>query len=361
MSAADANEDQRPVATRTSGVSPRTSLVWALTLGIAAAGVLIRPHLGESRLVPSPSVLALVLGLALGALPAVRARVAVGARAVSKQAIPFAIVLIGFGLDLGPLLASGTLGGSLAAVLVTMGVAFAAALIAGRLCGLDPRASLLLGAGTAVCGNSAIMAVAPTVQPDDEDLGLAIGVINLLGVAMLFALPPAAAAVGIGGPAGGALAGLTVHAVPQSIATGEAFGEGAVEWATLFKLIRVAMLVPLVVVLAFVLGRRRGERGEGAARGVGIPWFVVLFVVAAALRASGWFDGAVGAGDDAQPAWAWLRQAGSFLLAAALAAIGLTLQVRTLLRVGPKFLLAGGLTVVLMVIAAIPLVRWLFA
>lgn len=337
-----------------------TPAVWAATLAIAAAAVLVRPELGTSRLVPSPSVLALAFGLLLGALPAVRDRLAPGARVVSKQAIPIAIVLIGFGLDLRPLVGSGAIAGSLAAVVLAMGVGFGGSMLFGRLCGLDARASLLLGAGTAVCGNSAIMAVAPTVQPRDEDIGLAIGAVNLLGVIMLFALPPAATAVGVVGPSGGALAGMTVHAVPQAIATGEAFGDDAVQWATLFKLVRVAMLVPLVVVLAIALGRARGRDASAESGGATVPWFVVLFVVAAGLRASGWFDAAIGEGDAARPAWAWLQQGGRFLLAAALAAIGLTLDVRTLVRVGPRFLVAGTLAVVLMVAASIPLVRWLF-
>ena len=88
-----------------------------------------------------------------------------------------------------------------------------------------------------------------------------------------------------GDAAGGALAGTTVHAVPQAIATGEAFGPEAVEWATLYKLLRVAMLVPLVVLLALVVPSRSG--GQRERKAVGVPHFVWLFVVASALRASG--------------------------------------------------------------------------
>ncbi len=328
-----------------------------LCAALAAGAALVRPLFGESRLVPSPSVLALIMGLLLGLAPAVQAHMVSAAKTVSKRAIPAAIVLIGFGMDLGPLLDGGALGGTLLVVLAGIAVAFAGALLAGKLCGLDPRASLLLGAGTAICGNSAIMAVAPTVEADEEDLGLAIGVINLLGVAMLFALPPAAIAVGIEGQAGGALAGLTVHAVPQAIATGEAFGPEAVEWATLYKLLRVAMLVPMVVVLALLVPARDGTRRKGG--GVGVPHFVWLFAVASALRASGWLDAEFSIAGDTRPAWGWLKQSGSWLLAAALAAIGMTLHVPRLIRVGPRFLLAGALAVTAMVAVTMPLVIWL--
>jgi uncharacterized integral membrane protein (TIGR00698 family) len=345
------------MSTESSGPDRSVLLCGLLCAGLAAAAVLLRPALGPSRLVPSPSVLALVLGLALALIPAVQARFASAAKTVSKAVIPAAIVLIGFGMDLERLLEGGAIGGTLLVVVAAMVVAFVGAIVAGRVCGLDPRAALLLGAGTAVCGNSAIMAVAPTVKAKEEDLGLAIGVINLLGVAMLFVLPPAAAALGVGGNAGGALAGLTVHAVPQAIATGQAFGGTAEEWATLFKLLRVAMLVPTVVLLAVLL-RDGGGAGEGR-KGVGVPHFVWLFVVASGLRATGWLDGEVALGEDARPLWGWLKQGGSWLLALALAAIGLTLNVPRLVRVGPRFLLAGVLAVLCMVAASLPMVLWL--
>ena len=145
-----------------------------------------------------------------------------------------------------------------------MVVAFFGAALGARLLGLGSRAAFLLGAGTAVCGNSAIMAIAPTVEADEEEIGLSIGVINLLGILMLFALPPLAGALDLGISAGGALAGLTVHAVPQAIATGEAFGDGALEWATLYKLLRVALLIPVVVIVSLIASRKSEGGGKRA-------------------------------------------------------------------------------------------------
>lgn len=330
----------------------RPSAAWVLCIALALLAIFVRPSLGTSRLIPSPSVLALIVGMVLGGLPGVRARLGAGAKVVSKGAIPYAIVLIGFGLDLAPLIEGGALAGGLLAVIALMAVAFGAALIAGKLLGLDPRVSLLIGAGTAVCGNSAIMAVAPTVDPKDEDLGLSIGVINLLGVAMLFALPPIAAAFGVEGLAGGALAGLTVHAVPQAIATGEAFGADAADWATLYKLLRVAMLVPVVLILAWTLARVRKSTREVENK-AGLPWFIFAFVAAAGLRATGWLDGEV----EGKALWGWLRSGGSLLLGAALAAIGIGLDVGRLVRVGPRVLLAATLTVAAMVAAGLPIVE----
>lgn len=347
-----------------AGAAPGRSLLrfaWWVAAGLSLAAALVHPHLASafngSRLVPSESVLALLFGILVGLAPGIQALLGGSLKRVSKQAIPIAIVAIGFSLDLGPLVKSGQIGISLVLVLVAMSVAFAASMLFGRLLGLDPRASMLLGAGTAVCGNSAIMAVAPTVKADDRDLGLAIGVINLLGVLMLFVLPPVATSAGIVGEEGGALAGLTVHAVPQAIATGEAFGPTALEFATLFKLLRVAMLVPFVVILALALSRVR--KGSVERKGAALPWFVVLFVVAAAVRSFGLVGQEITLGADTEPLWYWLKKGGKFLLAVALAAIGAGLDLRTLLRVGPRVLVAGALAVATMVAVMIPLVGWL--
>ncbi len=337
-------------------------LGWWLAAGVALAARLLQPQLFDafdgSRFVPSTSVLALLFGMVAGGLPGLRARLASTMKTVSKQAIPIAIVAIGFGLDLEPLLASGQLGVSVGLVLVGMAVAFGASMLFGKLFGLDPRASMLLGAGTAVCGNSAIMAVAPTVDAKEEDLGLSIGVINLLGVLMVIALPPAVSSFGVTNAEGGALAGLTVHAVPQAIATGEAFGAEATVLATVFKLLRVVMLAPVVFLLAFVLRRVRGE-GDIQKKKAGLPWFVLLFVVAAVIRALGPLDTDLKLGVESKPIWSWIQLAGKFLLGVALAAIGMSLDIKTLIRVGPRVLLAGTCAVVAMVAALVPLVRWL--
>ncbi|MEL6431515.1 MAG: putative sulfate exporter family transporter [Planctomycetota bacterium] len=329
---------------------------YALAGLLAAGALLLRGALPDSAAVPSASVLALVLGVVVGAAPGVRAFAGRHAGRVTKATIPWAIVLIGFGLDLGPLLRSGSLAAGLGVTVALMGVAFLGALLGARALGLSRGAGLLLGAGTAVCGNSAIMAVAPAIDADDDEVGLSVGVINLLGVLMLFALPPLAGALGVAAEEGGALAGLTVHAVPQAIATGGAFGERALEWATLYKLLRVALLVPVVLLVSVLVGRRSGDAPRAR-----VPLFVPLFVAAAVVRGLGWADAEVrvpGLGPEGPgPLWAQLKAAGRIALAVALAAIGLGLDLGSLVRVGPRFLLAGLIALVPPVALGLALVR----
>ena len=330
-------------------------------LALAGLAAWLRPQLGSSPWIPGASILALLMGALLVHVPAWRAALSQGAKPIVKSWIPYAIVLIGFGLNLQDFLAADVLGWGLACVVAAMGVAFVIAAWIGRLLGLDASTSVLLGAGTAVCGNSAIMAVAPVVDPGEDELALSLGVINLLGLLMIFVLPPIANWVGIEGVQGGILAGLTVHAVPQAIAAGETFGPGALELATLYKLVRVGLLMPVVLLVALVWARRRQGSGSAASRAK-IPTFLWLFVVAVGLRSTGWLEGSVdvpGLGD--APLWSHAQKLGKFLLTAVMAAVGMGIFLPTLLRVGPRILWVGVGAAAAMTAVACALLRTVLA
>ena len=334
-------------------------IVWGLCLGIAAFCVWLRPHLGAAVWIPGASVLALVVGTLAVHWPGGRAALATPSKVVVKKGIPYAIVMIGFGLNLSELWQADVLGLGLLAVVLGMLVAFGSAILFARLLGLDPRTGVLLGAGTAVCGNSAIMAVAPVVEPEEEDLGLCLGVINLLGLLMVFVLPPVAALFGIGGGAGGILAGMAVHAVPQAAAAGEAFGPEALKMATLYKLVRVGLLMPTVLLVAFLWTRRGGGQSAGKGKAK-VPAFLWLFVGAVLLRSTGLLDGQMALpilGDG--PLWKHLQIAGKFLLTAVMAAVGMGIFVPSLVRVGPRILWVGVFSAALMTLVCAGMVRLL--
>ena len=299
------------------------------------------------------SVLALVVGTLAVHIPGGRAALAAPSKVVVKKGIPYAIVMIGFGLNLSELWEVGL---GLVAVVVGMLVAFGSSILLARLFGLDARMGVLLGAGTAVCGNSAIMAVAPVVEPEEEDLGLCLGVINLLGLVMVFVLPPVAALFGLGDRAGGILAGMTVHAVPQAAAAGEAFGLEAMNMAALYKLVRVALLMPTVLIVAYFWTRRGGaETGKGKAK---VPGFLWLFVGAVLLRSAGLFDASVSLGFLGDgPLWSHLQMLGKFLLTAVMAAVGMGIFLPSLVRVGPRILWVGIGSAALMTVTCALMVR----
>ena len=137
-----------------------------------------------------------------------------------------------------------------------------------RVLGLPPRMAILVACGNAICGNSAIAAVAPVIGADSKDVVAAIAFTAVLGVLMVLGLPLFIPLAGLSEHQYGTLAGLTVYAVPQVLAATVPVGILATQVGTLVKLVRVLMLGPVVV--AFSLHRAApaggGRLGQGPAR-----------------------------------------------------------------------------------------------
>jgi uncharacterized integral membrane protein (TIGR00698 family) len=214
----------------------------------------------------SAAILAIFAGaLASGILPLSKKasrQILEGAKHTVRRTIPLTIVLTGATLSFAN---ATSVGFRACAIIVgTMTAAMASAWIFGKMFGVWPRTAVLIGAGTAICGNSAIVAVAPLIDAEDRDLMLSMGAINVLGLALMFVSPFIGGAMGFDDNGYGVWAGSTIHAVPQAVAAGFAFSEKAGGVATLVKLVRVALLAPLLLVLAFGYARsRQGKEKAG--------------------------------------------------------------------------------------------------
>jgi len=330
--------------THASSERPAFPWAWATALLIAAIAVLcvpvLRAHSATPALVPSAAILAILGGVFARNLPGFPVAARRGSKQIIRFVIPAAIVLLGAGLDLTQL-ADPRLGvGGLLTTLACMLVALLASFGAARLLGLNGRTAGLLAAGTAVCGSSAILAVAPVLEAEDDELVVALGTVNLMGLCAMLAVPALAAAFDLHDEAAGVFAGTSVHAVPQAVAAGAAVSDTAAGFATLFKMVRVAMLAPLVLAFGAVIAwRKPNTTGPARTRRIGaiVPWFVWGFLALAALRSFGVLDAALGEtslGDG-------LQSAGKLLLTYAMVAIGLEIDLRSLLGVGFRGLLAG--------------------
>ncbi len=242
---------------------------WAVAAAVAAIAYAIHylpfaPFrvVGASGIVRRP-VSAAILAIFAGALAAsvlpLKKNILDGAKHAVRLTIPLTIVLTGATLSFANATAVGFR--AFAIILATMIAAMASAWVFGRMFGVWPRTTLLIGAGTAICGNSAIVAVAPLIDAEDRDLMLSMGAINVLGLVLMFVSPFVGGAIGFNDNGYGVWAGSTIHAVPQAVAAGFAFSEKAGGVATLVKLVRVALLAPLLLVLAFAY--RRSRKGPG--------------------------------------------------------------------------------------------------
>jgi uncharacterized integral membrane protein (TIGR00698 family) len=241
----------------------------------------------ETRALGQPLIEALVVALLLGLLvrnllpaPAIAA-LAPGAGVAAKQVLEVAVALLGANVAFPVLLEAGPA----LLVLVVAGVAsgLGAGLVLGRAFGLGTKLAVLVAVGNAICGNSAIAAVAPVIRADKRDVASAIGLTAVLGVTLVLGLPLLIGPFGLDHYRFGVLAGMSVYAVPQVVAAAFPVSELSGEVATLVKLTRVLLLGPVVVAMGLLF------RGGSAKRGltVYLPWFVLAFLALAALRSAG--------------------------------------------------------------------------
>src|SRR6185369_4252146 len=204
----------------------------------------------------------------------------------------------------------------------------------GRLFGLPRRLAILVACGNSICGNSAIAAVAPVIGADADEVASSIAFTAVLGLVVILVLPLIGAALSLTQVGYGALAGLTVYAVPQVIAATAPVGASAVQVGTLVKLIRVLMLGPVCLALSLVAPKLREETeeptpnvtaGDRPAPGRPaihqlVPWFIIGFLAMVALRSANLIPPA---------ALAPIGTTATIFTVISMAALGLGVDVRT--------------------------------
>ena len=172
-----------------------------------------------------------------------------------------------------------------------------------RLVRVDDRLAVLIAVGSAVCGNTAIVATAPVIGARAREVAYAVATITLFGTLAVFLYPTIGRAIGLSQPSSGLWAGVAVHDTSQVIATGAAFGPEALDVATVVKLIRNALMAPLLFLIAAVWASRPRQAPGGAARAGARgrldgrredpprrPLFVLGFLALATLRTVGVID-----------------------------------------------------------------------
>ena len=332
---------------------------WLTAIAVAALSYAIHylpfaPFRVGSRRPISAAILAILLGaLAVNFLP-LGIKILHGAKDCVRRSIPLTIVLTGASLSFANATAVGWR--AFAIIVATMAAAMASAWIAGRMLKLSPGASVLIGAGTAICGNSAIIAVAPLIDAEDRDVMLSVGAINILGLALMFVSPFAGGLLGMNDQAYGVWAGTTIHAVPQAVAAGFAFSEKAGGLATLVKLVRVALLAPLLLILAFSYAGSRKERVKVHYSRL-IPPFLWGFLALFALNSLGFLPSMQFQNGYSVASSSVLAEAGNLLLTLSMAALGLEVNIRVLAKAGGAAMAAGLLTCLATCAASYLLIR----
>ncbi|MEU9413985.1 putative sulfate exporter family transporter [Streptomyces sp. NPDC048272] len=319
---------------RARDVSRETASPWP-GLGLAVAGALVAWCV--HRLAPAVPMLtaAVVLGIAVAHLPRLRTVVRGPARAglslAGRRLMRIGIVLLGLGLGLDQVLGLGW--ATVAMVTGVVAATFLGTLWLGRRLGLPGDQPLLIATGYSICGASAIGAVSQVSGSDEEDVASSVALVTLCGTLAIAVLPLLQDPLALSDLAFGRWVGASVHDVGQVVATAQTAGPDALGEAVLVKLMRVALLAPLVAAVAFsVRARRRGVRTASGRRPAPVPLFVAGFLAAAALRATGVLPDA---------ALEWAHTAQEALLAAALFGLGSAVHLPTLARTSGRAALLG--------------------
>lgn len=275
-------------------------------------------------------VFALLLGVGIRAVTAFPERYHPGFAFAGRTVLQAAIVVSGFGLSLAVVLRTGL--GTLPVTLGTIAVALIAAPIVGRMLGLQSPLRTLIGVGTAICGASAIAAVSSVLEPDEADIALAIATVFFYNIVAVLVFPPIGHALGLSQEAFGLWAGTAINDTSSVVAAGYIYGRDAGDHATIVKLTRATLILPIVAVIAFRHARVTRAAGSHVPWRRIVPWFILWFLVAALVNSTGivpagWHDG--------------IARTAIFLISVALAGIGVQTQLPRVLRAGPRPLALG--------------------
>ncbi|MFU8826416.1 MAG: YeiH family protein [Brevefilum sp.] len=341
-----------------------------LVLGVALVsrylhGLLSATWFGK---VISEILIAILLGLYIRALIGRNEKLAPGINFAMKTILRFGIILLGLRLSLQDIAATGRNG--LILIIICLSVALGLALGAQRLFKISPRLAALIGVGTAICGNSAIIATAPVIEADEEEVSFAVATITLFGLLAVLVYPYIGGLLGLSDSYFGLWAGTAVNDTSQVVAVSAMYSDQAQNVATIIKLTRNVLMAPLIFLIGVVYQRAKSQRGDqsDSARPrfsvkKAIPGFVIGFVFMALVRTVGIAVGVlpqhVASPGHLYTAAQWLISADAlskFAILMALSAVGLNTSFSNLKRIGYKPLLVGTIVAVVLSITSLMLI-----
>jgi uncharacterized integral membrane protein (TIGR00698 family) len=303
-----------------------------LAVGIALLATILGRY---APLIGSP-VIGIVLGIAVRNVLSPGERYGAGIAFASKKVLQWSIIALGFGLSLDQVAKTGL--ESLSVTLVTMTVAFLAAWLLGRWLGVHDKLKILIGVGTAICGGSAIAAVTPIIRPDDHDTAFAISTIFLFNLVAVLLFPLLGHLMHMSDMGFGLWAGTAINDTSSVVAAGYSYSKTAGDYATIVKLTRATLIIPICLALALAVAARekRKLKSQGGLGSFSLarifPWFILWFLAASAIRTAGLVPTSV------QPAIHLLAE---FLIVVALTAIGLSANLRRMAASGARPILLG--------------------
>ena len=290
--------------------------------GLSAAmalAIIARLVTGYLPSVIAEVTVAILLGVVIATISGSRMRgLDPGLQFASQRVLRLGIILLGARLSLAEVARIGV--PSTIVIVAVMAVSFLVVLAVSRLVKVEGRLAVLIAVGTAVCGNTAIVATAPIIGARAREVAYAVATITLFGTIAIFLYPAIGHTLAVPQSSFGLWAGVAVNDTSQVVATSAAYGSQALDVATVVKLIRNALMAPLLFLIATWWTSREKDAAVSAGRGIrrAVPLFVLGFLALATLRTLGVIDAAEAS---------TLDVAARALILVALAAVGMSIRV----------------------------------
>jgi uncharacterized integral membrane protein (TIGR00698 family) len=296
---------------------------------------LVANWLGGKFPIIGGAVFGILLGIIINNFIGKPKSVEKGVTFTSKKVLQWAIIVLGGGLSLTQVWKTGL--SSFSVMLFTLSAAFLTAYGLGKLMGISSNLKTLIGVGTAICGGSAIAAISPIIEADDIDITYAISTIFLFNVIAVLIFPPLGHLLGLSDKAFGLWAGTAINDTSSVVAAGYAFSNAAGAYATIVKLTRTTMIIPISLIFSFVVAYKKKKQAKEDSK-VNysfkkiFPWFILWFLVASLLNTMGLFTG---------NSVHYINIVGKFMISMALTAIGLNSDFKKMLKTGMKPMILG--------------------
>jgi uncharacterized integral membrane protein (TIGR00698 family) len=298
--------------------------------------------LGKLFPIVGAAVIAILLGMVVAMFFKEKGIFSDGIKFTSKKILQYAVILLGFGLNLNVIFKTGLQ--SLPIILCTIITSLVTAFIVHKLLNIPSKISTLIGVGSSICGGSAIAATAPVIDADDEQIAQAISVIFFYNVLAAILFPILGKLIGFdtsGGEAFGIFAGTAVNdtsSVTAAAATWDSMwnlGNATLDKAVTVKLTRTLAIIPITLILAFLQTRKVSESKNKVSLKKIFPFFIIYFVIASIITTI--------AVSCSVPAdfFAPFKILSKFFIVMAMAAIGLNTDIVKLIKTGTKPLIIG--------------------
>lgn len=294
-------------------------------------------------------VIAIIVGMILSLIIKKKGVFTDGIAFTSKKILQYAVILLGFGLNLATIGKVGLT--SLPIILSTIATSLIVAFVMYKLLKVPSKTATLIGVGSSICGGSAIAATAPVIDADDEEIAQSISVIFLFNVIAALIFPTLGGFLGMSNEGFALFAGTAVNdtsSVTAAASTWDSMhgtGSMVLDSATIVKLTRTLAIIPITLVLAFVRMRKEKSGNTGSKTKVSLkkifPMFILYFVLASVITTIATSVLTGQALDVANSIFGFLKQLSKFFIVIAMAAIGLNTNIVKLVKTGGKPILLG--------------------